>query len=595
MPAINALTSDMQVVTVNASTITVTGLDPIRRSDIFQNAPEPPPVGFTGIRTNSANLLYLQQQFPDAVWQDPGNRLMEARTARYLARLHHVEPGDYERNWPFKREPFSFQLELFAKARLMKDIALAPVALGTGKTKMALDITADKFLRDEIDGVMIIAPNGVHRQWVNVALPEHLTDAVARTAIAWKSSRRMPPYIVDPGARINHTKPMRFLAFNVEAFSGGPSSKAFRDANTFLRSGRMALVIDESSRIKTPTADRTKCILRLRELAACRIILTGTPITKGMEDYFSQYQFLDPNIIGLSNFTSFKARYCVTAPARRGASFWQTKIVGYRNQEELIRKLAPYTFMINKDVLGLPPVRYETVPVPLTDQQRDLYDMMQHELIEDLRARRIVTPQNAAVRILRLQQLLCGRYYVRPLEDEDEDNAPEPRRIDSLRIPTLLNTLDQHDGQSVIWARFSHDIDEIAAALRERGRKVVTYDGRTSQDDRAIGVRLFKDGEVDDFVGNPAAGGTGVDGLQVSSLAIYYNNSFNAEHRWQSEGRVHRIGTTESVLYLDLAVPRSVDTLILKNLRDKNTLASSMRELLARPDILREEYTPAEE
>jgi SNF2 family DNA or RNA helicase len=100
---------------------------------------------------------------------------------------------------------------------------------------------------------------------------------------------------------------------------------------------------------------------------------------------------------------------------------------------------------------------------------------------------------------------------------------------------------------------------------------------------------------IDDFVGNPAAGGTGVDGLQASSLAVYYNNSFNAEHRWQSEGRIHRIGTTESVLYLDLVVPRSVDTLILKNLRDKNTLASSMRELLARPDILRDEYTPAPE
>jgi hypothetical protein len=50
---------------------------------------------------------------------------------------------------------------------------------GTGKTKALLDDAADIFLNGgdngKIDTLIIIAPNGVHAQWVNEQVPEHLS------------------------------------------------------------------------------------------------------------------------------------------------------------------------------------------------------------------------------------------------------------------------------------------------------------------------------------------------------------------------------------------------------------------------------------
>ena len=58
------------------------------------------------------------------------------------------------------------------------------------------------------------------------------------------------------------------------------------------------MVVDESSKIKTPGAKRTKLITFFGRSAVCRRILTGTPVTKGPEDLFAQFKFLNPDILG---------------------------------------------------------------------------------------------------------------------------------------------------------------------------------------------------------------------------------------------------------------------------------------------------------
>jgi hypothetical protein len=565
------------VVTVSATRIIVGGVDHLRREDLYQNAPEPPPSPeFGGLRSVAANLLYLQEELPDAAWHDPLNKALEARAFRYLQQMRaSVVPGDYEAAFPFKARPDPHQLTLFAQARLMVNIAMAPVALGVGKTKMTLDIAADKFLRDEIDVLIVVAPNGVHRQWINQAVPEHLSDAVPRQAAVWKSSRKTPAEILAPRRGRRY---LRILSFNVESLSGSTAPGVIR---AMLQSGRAMLVVDESTRIKSGRAARTKAILRLRHLAACRVILTGMPVTKGLEDFHSQYGFLDPAIIGLSSFLAFRARYCVTAPAFRGAALGAVKIVGYKNQEELIRKIAPVTFMIGPEVLGLPPQRRERIEVEMTPEQRTLYDALAKELVDDLRARRIKTPANAVVRVLRMQQVLCGRYYESVIDEHDFETQV-PRRIASNRIEALVTALEMHAGQAVIWARYHEDIDDIVEALAGIGR-VCVYDGRIPPAERDAAVERFKRGEIDYFIANPAAGSTGLDGLQVCSAAFYYSNSYNFEHRFQSEGRIYRRGQTSSTLYTDLVVPNSVDTIILKNLEAKENLG---RLIMDHPEMI---------
>ncbi len=572
-------------ITVTAGRTTLAGLAHTAITDVLYAAPEPPfSPDFGGVRSAAANLLYLHERFPDAIWVDPLNRLVEARTYRLLAALRKTEPGPYEAEFPFKVPPKDYQLRLFTQARQMRDIALAPCALGTGKTKMLLDIAADKYLREEIDGLIVIAPNGVHRQWIEVAVPEHLSDAVPRRLHVWKSTTQIPLDIV--AAR--NGRCMRIVTFNVEAFSrGGTNGKAYKAAKQIMQSGKFMLVCDESSRIKSRTADRTKNVIRLREYATNRAILTGTPVTKGLEDFFTQYQFLDPNLIGMSNFFSFRNRYCITMPAYRGAAVGAVKIVGYKNQEELIRKIAPVSFMVGSDVLGLPDKRYERRRVDMTPEQAELYNTLRDQLVEDLRKRNITSPANAMVRLLRLQQVLCGRYFE---ECETEDGMLEqiPRTVLSNRPAVLGELLEEHDGQALIWTRFKADVVDIKQGIHEAlgfEKRIGVYTGDTPVAERGPMVEAFKNGDLDYMILNPAAGGTGVDGLQACNTSIYYANSFSREARWQSEGRIHRLGQRNSALYVDLVVPNSIDGMILSAYAET---ADLVRSVMESPDMLEE-------
>jgi hypothetical protein len=63
---------------------------------------------------------------------------------------------------------------------------------------------------------------------------------------------------------------------------------------------RSLMAIDESTTIKTPTAKRTKNILKLAESAVYRRIMTGSPVTKNPLDLFTQCDFLSPWLL---NFT----------------------------------------------------------------------------------------------------------------------------------------------------------------------------------------------------------------------------------------------------------------------------------------------------
>jgi SNF2 family DNA or RNA helicase len=57
---------------------------------------------------------------------------------------------------------------------------------------------------------------------------------------------------------------------------------------------------------------------------------------------------------------------------------------------------------------------------------------------------------------------------------------------------------------------------------------------------------------------------------------IYYANSFNLEHRAQSEDRSHRAGQDQKVLYIDVVARDTVDLKVLKALRAKINMSAAI-------------------
>ena len=77
------------------------------------------------------------------------------------------------------------------------------------------------------------------------------------------------------------------------------------------------------------------------------------------------------------------------------------------------------------------------------------------------------------------------------------------------------------------------------------------------------------------FVGNQQVAGIGLT-LTAARTVIYYSNTFNLDHRLQSEDRAHRKGTTHSVLYIDLLAEDTIDETILDALASKGDMAAAI-------------------
>jgi SNF2 family DNA or RNA helicase len=443
--------------------------------------------------------------------------------------------------------------------------------MGTGKTKLTLDTIAHLRSEGRIDAVVVVAPNGVHRNWIEDEIPKWFTlDVQPYAWLSGKAGSQRHARAVD--SLLVASFP--FLAFSYE---GLVTERAVKYLRKFFEKRRVFMVLDESTRIKTPAAKRTIKIVAAGRHAAYRRILTGTPVTNSPFDVYSQMKFLDPDFWkqrGFSTLAEFRNHFGIfkTMENDRG-QHWE-QVVAFRNLSQLQALLAPVSSRVLKeDALDLPPKLYTKRYFDLSPEQIRVYREIRDEALTLLNSGELVTAALAITRLLRLQQVTSNYLPVDDLGDGDQhmvsisDHNP--------RLDCLLELLEEIGGQAIIWARFRRDIDQITEALTKAGRSCARYDGKVGSDGRVAAKNAFQKGDVQFFVSNPAVGATGLT-LTAARTVIYYNNSFKLEDRLQSEDRAHRIGQHHPVQYIDIVAPGTVDTHIVAALRNKINLASAV-------------------
>jgi SNF2 family DNA or RNA helicase len=353
---------------------------------------------------------------------------------------------------------------------------------------------------------------------------------------------------------------------NVEAFS---TKKGIQFAEKFLNSHKTLMGIDESTTIKNPAAKRTKNIVYLKQFTKYRRILTGSPVTKSPLDLFTQCYFLDPYLLDQSSYYVFKARYAICR--KINVSGRQVEIVvGYRNLPELSEKLKPFSYRVLKDdCLDLPGKTYMKRTVELTDEQKKVYKQMKQEAIAFLNGK-MVTSATVITQLMRLHQITCGHF---------KSNDGTVQDLKNNRITQLMDILEEVEGKAVIWAHYRHDIEKIVEAISKKyGEKtIVTYYGDTSTDDRqkAIDKIQDKNSPVRFIIGTTQTGGYGIT-LTGASTMIYYSNGYDLEKRQQSEARIDRIGQEKPMTYIDIIAEDTIDTKIVKSLRNKVNIATEI-------------------
>lgn len=510
----------------------------------------------------------------------------------------------------FKTEPYGHQLHAFNESRALENYALL-WEMGTGKSKLIIDTAAWLHSQGKIQCLLVIAPKGVHRNWITKEVPVHIPDWISTTCCYWVSSPRAAEKKIMAKVFTDDATNLRIISINYDALI---QKKGRQFIEKVLLMFKTLMVLDESQRIKTPDAKRTTASIALGRKAAYKRILSGTPVPKSPLDLFSQYKFLDPTILKWTTFSAFRAHHAVVRDQwdplvihimkqnnmRRAPILIAEDENGrpmYRNIPELKQRIAPITSIARKeDCLDLPEKVYLQIPVELSDDQRRAYRSMIEDAVADLRTdvadqskipadpvaafeyllgldgSGVVKAANGMVKQLRLQQIIGGY----PTDGEDEivpfDKIP---KMDKL-IETIKFDIDP-DASIIIWSCFRAEIRGIVERLNKEfpSAGVVEYHGSISDDDRAEAIDSFQNKKARFFVGQQHAGGLGIT-LTAATYVFYYTNNRSGEDRQQSEDRAHRIGQEEKVTIVDFIAEDTIDSKILAEHELKRELSEEI-------------------
>jgi SNF2 family DNA or RNA helicase len=466
-------------------------------------------------------------------------------------------------NYKFKTKPYAHQLTALEKSWNKENFAYF-MEMGTGKTKVLIDNLAMLYDKGKVDGALIIAPKGVVKTWYEQELPTHLPDHIENVSVLWQPNiTKTQQEKLESLFEIETA--LHILVMNVEALS---TEKGVKFATKFINSHKTLMAIDESTTIKTPTARRTKNIIKIGLNAKYKRIMTGSPITKNPLDLYTQCEFLDPWLLDFASYYAFRNRYAEMKTMHiRGRSI--QVVDKFQNLGELSDIVKEFSYRVLKeDCLDLPPKVFIKRHISLTPDQKKIYEQMKEQALAVLNGK-VTTTMTVLTQLMRLHQITCG--YVTA-----DDGTTQ--QVDSNRLNELMSILEDTDGKVIIWANYQLSVGEIIQEIIKvyGPDSYVHYYGLTPQEDRQDYIRKFQnDPKCRFIIGTPQTGGYGIT-LTEANTVIYYSNGYDLEKRLQSEDRAHRIGQKKTVTYIDLICEDTIDEKIVKALRDKINIASEV-------------------
>lgn len=427
----------------------------------------------------------------------------------------------------------------------------------TGKTKTVIDWAACMNLEGMINGVIVFCPISAKGDWeAQIHRHSPIAARIGRFDFGVKVDRNKFHEFIE------FVHPFKFLIVGVESMSAG---SAFDYAYDFVSSiGKILCVVDESHMIKGFDKERTLKITNIGSVSDYRVILTGTPITKAPLDLFSQYRFLDPDIIGYADFYSFKSRYAVMG------GYENREIVGYEHIDELLGDVAPYTFQVGADeVAELLPKEYRILEVELPGKIRTLYNKLddnKNQIVIHNEKQLVIS--NALDRMMRKIRLVNG------VMSYGESGIFEHEWVNNAKISELLEFLESNPAPAIIWTSGKMEMENVRNALEKSKLTCSVLHGGMKDQDRTKNIAKFQNGEVDYFVSNISAGCSGIN-LSRAEMMIYMSNTFKYVDREQSEERATDFSNTnKSILIVDIVAKDTVDDeIVLPAIKAKKDVA----------------------
>ncbi|MBN1559853.1 SNF2 helicase associated domain-containing protein [candidate division KSB1 bacterium] len=332
-----------------------------------------------------------------------------------------------------------------------------------------------------------------------------------------------------------------------------------RDAEFLRETTFHYLILDESQKIKNPHSQSAyvACHLKSRH----RLVLTGTPVENNTLELWSQFQFINPGMLGTLNY--FRQAFA-------------TPIEKYKKQETatLLQKMIyPFLLRRSKEMVArdLPDKSEQTLLCDLSDGQRKAYEMWR----DGYRARLLKLIDEQGLNKSKMN-VLEGLTKLRQIANHPAliDAAVEEESGKFEVLFDLVEDIVQEGHKLLLFSQFVKMLTLVRQRFDKLGIPYEYLDGRTRNRQERVDNFQTND-QVRAFLISLRAGGTGLN-LTAADYVIHVDPWWNPAVEMQASDRAHRIGQDKKVFIYKLITKDTVEEKILQLQERKKKLVADL-------------------
>lgn len=456
-----------------------------------------------------------------------------------------------------KLDAFAYQHEAFEE---LKDKEYAAIfhEQGLGKTKIAIDLLLYWLDFREIDTVLVVTKKTLVKNWVE----------------EFGMHTNLRPKVLDSNKRNNYfvfNSSAQAVITNFETISGEIERMAL-----FLKTRNVAIIIDESTKIKNPESKLTQDFFSLAPLFKIRVIMTGTPVANRPYDLWAQIYFLDQGKSLGTDFSAFKLENNLS----NNLGHDEEKREAFEDSvSHIFEKLKDFSVRETKKngIISLPSKKYITFYSDFEDEQRRMYEEIRQEMTTTIHRGNIAIFDESQDSLKRLLRLVQAASNPRLLDDRYDSISGKEQMLDDL-----IHEILARGEKMIVWSCFTDNIDYFCRKYKAQGSVKIT--GKMNVEERGRSVDNFKHGEAQILFATPQSAKEGLT-LTVANNCIFYDRGFNLDDYLQAQDRIHRISQQKQCNIYNLIIAESIDMWIDKLLKAKQNAA-----FLAQGDISLVDY-----
>ena len=459
------------------------------------------------------------------------------------------ESPAFDQRFTFPAPPYKHQAECIAFALNLPKSAIW-LQMGLGKTYVSITIARYRHeIFNQVNNVLVIAPLAVLRQWREQI--EQYAKGCQVTLLDGTLKKKQK------GLATNEHGALAFTLVTYESLT----NLDFDDTSYDM------FILDESTKIKNPKAQRTKATWEICASIPFGVQLTGAAYLNNPVDLYSQFKTLDPTVYGINEY-SFSDHYInwVRRPFGRIP-------MGLKNADELKRRAYFIAFSRTKEeCLDLPEKVYLQRVVPMYPEQYEWYSKVHEEVMGQIEVQGDTLNLNGVLaQMEKLQQITSGFIT---LEDGKTVWFDSPKYAEAIEL------IEESNNSFIVWLKHLKAFEYFTKMLDAKKIPYAELNRRISDIKRDDNIKAFKKGICKVLVCSIQSECRGLDLTSLKSVdSIYLENTYSWDERTQSESRQHRIGMSGSASYVDIMCEDTVDELVLDVLLQKKNISNYIMEM----------------